>query len=204
MEYEIHLTVSPSDAAALRRVGRKVLCFENVAAGYREQDCMTSVKCVAPSVQGALQQALADATDLGRLFGIQVLRTKIEAPPWHENSGLVPGGDYLETHLEVRGQWLPVRRPMMASVSDRGRVFLTLRTRCVAWETHVARLDRLIAQLVLQGVAILGRVETERAVYDSYPDRDADWERLSHNTTMEKIDANDHGEERVPGPAGRG
>lgn len=173
--FEVHLTVPlDTNVDALRRLytNGKVHSFTNRSRGWKAPDVMTSLRTDVRGLSEALQIARADADGL-EVAGFRVLRTKIETVPWTDLPAL-----YLETHLRVLGG-RNYNRLWLWSTNNRGREYVTVRTRNLTLGEHLHQVNFAVKVLLTERIQVVGEPETEAAVYDNNPEHDAEWERRS-------------------------
>lgn len=205
--HEIHVTVSSENDIAqfkvdCQSIGVKPILLVLHTATSRAKDMMTSqtITCTTEDAFRAM-----DTTVKGlEALGYKVLRSKIEAAPWHplvptaDNGLMHAEGNYFEAHIQVivhnvKGSpqnivnlktllsraslGLHVSANYFKALDEHSTVMVTARGTEPTLEDFKYRVDRARNYIVEVGYAVEHRSVIEYAIYDSNQGHDKEWMR---------------------------
>lgn len=185
--FEIHHTLQSNIAGLegrLEELGIKLHRFTNIyPSGTFMDDVFTSQKLSEDgdvSLKSLISIANDDRYRLEKSLKVNIVRTKIELPPWSGLAAARIDGQYFETHMRVIGGQTAsmMKLGLLPSVDKKKQhLLMTLRTR-KSYAHHLGTLDELIndAASLRLPMMVIGDLETEFVAHDDNQERDAEWE----------------------------
>ena len=183
LTYELHLTIeNPKDSIKLQEACEEAKVNLITIELSSTEDVMTSSK-----VSGQDEDALAEANKIEAILvshGFNVLRKKIEAPPWHIRASMpFEEQNYLEAHIPVEVEG-PTALLELAKVASKVNAHLSrnaLRPG-IHMVTYRSREDKgsfykslLKVEEALWAVGFPGSYRVEFALYDTNVKHDEAW-----------------------------
>jgi hypothetical protein len=199
LPYEIHITVSDGDVdefkTACREAGVKPILLDLYTKGGTFPDLQTSSIKKTEDWREIIKE-ISRITEILKTHGFEVIRQKVEAPPFHfmaptfENGKSMPLGSYFETHISaevstvdqyyqlvsIAGKYKAhVSRNIFKQTRLGDMVYMvTLREHSEPYETFEWLKEKLLSELEANDF-VVSRAVAEFVVNDTNLTHDKEW-----------------------------